>query len=172
MVIMDLINLCHNTNLVKRFCDICELQYLGYSGFHTLHLKDGGARTQNVTIFYHHGHGAGSRTGGYPITKYEKEMVHHEADIYIFGHDHGKRYLVSYPYLSPALSGNTVYCKNRILGVSGTWMITKPMTEYPGYAEIKGFPPSDLGYLPIKIKIRSQKYEGQARRYVELKVFD
>ena len=160
------------TNPVKRVCEKCGLRYLAYSGFHTLHLKDNGGRGQNVRIFYHHGYGGGSRTGGYPITKYEKEMVHHEADIYLFGHDHGKRYLVSYPYLSPAESGNQVYSKNRILGISGTFMVTKPITEYPGYAEVKGFPPSDLGYLPIKIRIRSTRFNGKNRRWVELKVFD
>jgi len=163
----------YGTNLISRFCEACGLNHLGYSGFHTLHLKEpGGERSQNVQIYYHHGYGGGSRTGGYPVTKYEKEMVHHRADIYLFGHDHGKRYLVAYPYLSPAESGNVVYSKNRILGVSGTFMVTKPITEYPGYAEVKGFPPSDLGYLPIKIRLRSIKQNGKSRRYVELKVFE
>ena len=56
--------------------------------------------------------------------------------------------------------------------------VLRPVTDIAArialatYAEVKGFPPSDLGYLPIKIRIRSTRFNGKNRRWVELKVFD
>jgi hypothetical protein len=161
-----------SSNPLKRLCKTLGITYGGYSGFHTLKLREKTGRTQNLVIYYHHGYGGGSRTGGYPITKYEKEMIHHQADIYLFGHDHGKRLLVEYPLLSPSSTGENVYLKNRILAINGTFMISKPVSEFAGWPEMKGFPPSGMGCLPIKIQYATRRVNGKPRRWVEARIYD
>jgi len=163
-----------NTNPLKRLCEKLKVPYGGYCGFHSLGIETSGNHKLTVVIYYHHGYGGGSRTGGYPVTKYEKEMIHHDADIFLFGHDHGKRYLLEYPFLSPAHYGELVYPRTRILAINGTFMVTKPDGEFAGYGESRSFPPSNPGYLPIKIRIRAQRMGDKSvpRRFIELKVYD
>jgi UDP-2,3-diacylglucosamine pyrophosphatase LpxH len=160
----------YGTNPLKRFCEEHDILYGGYSGYHTLTIGDK-HRNYSIHIRYHHGYGGGARTGGYPITKYEKEMMWSDADIFIFGHDH-RRHLQPYPYEKMSVGGEHYYKTRRILAICGGFLENRPTTEYPSYAEEKMYPTTDMGYIKIPIQIRAIRSNGKPRRVVEFPVFE
>ena len=164
----------YGTNPIKRFCERENITYGGYSGYHCLNLMYNEGRF-NIHIRYHHGYGGGSRTGGYPLTKYEKELMWSDADIFLFGHDH-RRHLQPYAYERISVTGQYVYKTRRILAICGGFLENRPMSEYPSYAERSMYPASDIGYIKIPIKLTAQKMESRkntsCRKFVEFPVFE
>jgi len=164
----------YGTNPTKRFCEQCGILYGGYSGYHRLSLEYGKTNSYNVHIRYHHGYGGGSRTGGYPITKYERELMWSDADIFLFGHDH-RRHLQPYAYEKMSVNGEYVYKARRVLAICGGFLENRPMTEYPSYGERSMYPASDMGYIKIPMQVTARKLGRTARtnrKFVEFPVFE
>lgn len=163
----------YGTNPTKRFCESEGINYGGYSGYHSIILKDKSWHT-TVNIFYHHGYGGGARTGGYPITKYEREMMWSDADIFLFGHDH-RRHLQPYSFMKCSTNGQFLYKTRRVLAICGGFLENRPLTEYPSYAETRMYPATDMGYIKIPMVVRSKrlgKGNSDVRRFVEFPIFE
>jgi hypothetical protein len=138
------------TNPSKRLAKRLNTTYLGYSGLIRLQLSENGARGRTVDIRWHHGWGGGgSRTRGYPLTKYSKDIAYWKADLYLYGHDHQKQddRIVGFGIGAR----NTLCARDRMLVVCGTYLKTYTLTEYPTYGEKAGYPPVAIGCPTINI---------------------
>lgn len=139
----------HGTNLTKRLCDDLGVPYLGYSGMIRLLLREKTGRGRKVMIYYHHGHGGGSRTQGADLTKFSKVTAYYDADIYLFGHVHRKQADEIHRLSS---SGEKWLAKPRHLAICGTYLRTLSNTTDSTYAEVAGYPPTAIGGVVINIK--------------------
>ena len=151
----DVITKKCGTNPIKRLCKELDTTFLGYSCLYKISLNENGSRVRVIVIRLHHGWGGGSRTRGADITKYEKDMGKWNADIFFYGHVHKLQY-DKMPRLG--LCGMKLIAKPIILGICGTFIKTYTETSDPTYAEIKGYPPAEIGGLVIKIKPTANSY--------------
>ena len=161
-------------NPTKEFCKRIGVDYLAYSGYYTLHLVDEYKHANNVHIRYHHGYGGGTRTGGAPITKYEKDMMNSNAHIFIYGHDH-VRDIKPYTYDLLSASGNFTHQIQRLLVLTGGWEDNRMITEYPSFSERKMYGPSNMGFIKIPIVVKSRRHgtdSANNRRVVEFPIFE
>lgn len=156
----------HGTHPIKRLCRRIGCPFLGYSGLFRLQLKkrkkgklQGG--TRKVVIRYHHGWGGGSRTQGADLTKFSKDILYWQADVFLYGHVHRKQ-TDSIPRLG--LVGNKLVAKPKIIAICGTFLKTYNVGGDPTYSEIKGYPPVMVG--APEIHIRPQAY------WVKIKAID
>lgn len=144
-----------NTNMVKRVCRELDVPYAGYSFFIDLSLikvaKDGKRITKShrVVIRAHHGWGSGSRTQGYPLTKYAHDIKNYEADVYCYGHDHR---LMSDHMDVIVPCGDSIDARKKFICLTGTFLRTLSKTTDAAYGEEAGYPPAPVGGLTIKIK--------------------
>lgn len=144
------------TNPIKRLCKELEVPFLGYSCFFRVRMSENGGRCRQVVIKQHHGWGGGSRTRGANITKYERDLGKWDADIFLYGHVHQKQY-DRMPRLG--ISGMTLVSRPQLMAICGTFLKTLSDTSDPTYSELKGFPPTEIGGITIKIKPTRQSYE-------------
>jgi len=136
------------TDMIARTCDKLGCSHLGYSGLFKLILKENGGRGRTIIIRYHHGWGGGSRTQGADLTKFARDLVYWDADIFLFGHVHRKQ-TDEVPRLS--LSGNRLISKPLIVCICGTFLKTYTQGKMATYSEVKGYPPISVGGVMINI---------------------
>ncbi len=125
-------------------------KYMGYDGFIRL-IFTRHADSTMVTFYCSHGYG-GARKSGSKINKLEDFAHSFDADIIILAHEHKK--IIAPPVLRLGLNsiGNLIQKKQWAV-MSGSYLkgyVQKATT----YIEKKGYPPSDLGTITIKIKPR------------------
>jgi hypothetical protein len=123
---------------------------LGYSWGITLRLRadEGGGRT--LRIRGHHGWGGGgSRTQGYPLTKYSRDMARWDADVYLYGHDHVK---ITDRIPRMSFTNNRIISRDKLIGVCGTFLKTLSQSDEPTYSEAAGYTPTGMGGLTLCIK--------------------
>jgi len=137
------------TDVTWRICEQLDCEYLGYSGFVILKLREKDGRGRTVTIKWHHGWGGGSRTQGADITKYSKDTAYWDADLFLYGHVHKKQY-DEIPRLG--ISGKSLISKPIHFAICGTFLKTYSSTYDSTYSEVKGYPPVAIGGLTIHIK--------------------
>jgi len=137
------------TDPMKRLCENLGTEYLGLSGLIRLRFREGKGRGRTVLIRWHHGWGGGSRTQGADLTKFSKDMMYWEADIFLYGHVHRKQ-TDRVPYLR--LVGDRLVVKPRLIGICGTFLRTYSKTTDSTYSELRGYPPVEIGGLKINIK--------------------
>ena len=137
------------TDPIKRLCKKLECSYLGLSGLVRLNLTENGNRGRNIIIRYHHGWGGGSRTQGADLTKFSKDMMYWDADIYLYGHVHRKQ-SDRIPRLG--LIGDKLVSKPKLLGICGTFLRTYTDTTDSTYSELKGYPPVEIGGITVNLK--------------------
>lgn len=146
----------HHTNMSKRLADKLGVPYMGWSYWIRMQLyrMDNNVRGQGRTVdfFIQHGFGGGTRTEGGSITKYSKHADRFLCDVYVVGHDHRKQY-VRYPMLALAGSKQAkLISKSKLVVLGGSWKKTyAPGTEV-SWEETKGFMPTEIGGVTIKIK--------------------
>jgi len=145
----DVITKRSGTNPTKRMCKELETEFLGYSGLIRLVLSENKSRIRTVIIRWHHGWGGGSRTQGADLTKFSKDMLYWDADVFLYSHVHRKQ-SDRIPRLG--LSGKKLIAKPMLLGICGTFLKTYSETGDPSYSEVKGYPPTELGGLTLNIK--------------------
>jgi hypothetical protein len=138
------------TNPVKRLCTQLEVPYLGYSSLIgvTVYDKDNPKRSMRLVIRLHHGWGGGSRTRGSDITKYEKDVGHWDADIYMYGHVH-KKQIDRVPRLG--LANGKLIAKPQLFCICGTFLKTYMATADSTYSERGGYPPVEIGGITVYI---------------------
>jgi len=138
------------TDPAERVCEKLDCTYLGYSGLIRLQLFEGkGGRGRTVTIRWHHGWGGGSRTQGADLTKYSKDLMYWDADIFLYGHVHRKQ-SDRVPRLG--LSGEVLISKPKLMGICGTFLKTYSKTTDASYSEKAGYPPTEIGGLVVNIQ--------------------
>lgn len=137
------------TDPMKRLCEKLSCNYLGLSGLVRLSLTENKARGRSVIIRWHHGWGGGSRTQGADLTKYSKDTMYWDADIFLYGHVHRKQ-SDKVPRLG--LCGNKLISKPKVIGICGTFLKTYSDTESSTYSELKGYPPVEIGGITVNIK--------------------
>jgi len=139
------------TDPIRRICKALNILYAGYSCYYKLALSKGGAAGRTIRIRAHHGAGGG-RTGGASLTRYEKDLKSYDADIFLFGHSHGKVFR-AYPQFSISGKRNFI-AKERYIIECGTFL--KTMQEgVTSYSELANFPPTTLGGFEITITPQS-----------------
>jgi hypothetical protein len=139
------------TDPIARMCEALECKYLGLSGLIRFILSDNGNCGRTVIIRWHHGWGGGSRTQGADITKFSKDTMHWDADLFLYGHVH-KKQSDRVPRLG--LSGSKLISKPKLIGICGTFLRTYSDTIDSSYSELKGYPPTEIGGLTVNIKPR------------------
>jgi len=126
-------------------------KYMGYDGFIRLIFTRNKHDSNMVTFYCSHGYG-GARKSGSKINKLEDFAHSFDADIIILAHEHKK--IVAPPVLKLGLDklGNLIQKKQWAV-MSGSYL--KGYVQHATtYVEKKGYPPSDLGTVTIKIKPR------------------
>ncbi len=137
------------TNPIKRLCEKLKCDYLGMKWMIRLNLRTRSGRGRSIVIYGHHGYGGSSRTEGGNLTKFSKDLIYEEADIYIFGHVHEKIYkIIPHGYHG----GSKYLVKDRILMIGGSFKRNFSLNETTTWEEKMGFPPRALGGFTIRIK--------------------
>ncbi len=150
------------TNPVANICKALGVPILGYSSLYRLVLKEAGkksghARGRIVTIRLHHGYGGGCRTQGGDITKFSKDMMYWDADLFFYGHVH--RLAEDRVVRFGMTRGHSLVPRSMHLGICGTFLKTFSSTLDPTYSEVKGYPPAFIGGLTTTIKPNANSYE-------------
>jgi hypothetical protein len=138
------------TNPAKRICSMLNVPYLGYSSLIgiTVYDRDNEKRCMRIVTRTHHGWGGGSRTRGSDITKYEKDVGHWDADIYMYGHVH-KKQIDRVPRLG--LANGKLIAKPQLFCICGTFLKTYTMSSDSTYSERGGYPPVEIGGVMVYI---------------------
>jgi len=140
-----------STDPTQRLCNRLGCPNLGYSGLiRLIFTQDKGGRGRQVVIRWHHGWGGGSRTQGADLTKFSRDLVHWDADVFLYGHVH-KLQRDSVPRLG--LVGEKLVSKPKIMGICGSFLKTYSNSTEATYSEVKGYPPITVGGLTVCIKI-------------------
>lgn len=125
-------------------CRMLNINYFGYSYLVQLAINQ-----KILTIKGHHGWGGGSRTQGADITKYARDMLNADADIYLYGHVHK----LQHDRIDQLVVRRGKLCaRSKILCICGSFQKTLSSTTDASYAEVKGLPVTAIGGLVITIK--------------------
>jgi hypothetical protein len=140
----------HNgTNPIRRLCEKLNVIYLGMAWMIRLNLRETTGKGRSIVVYGHHGYGGGTRTEGGSLTKYSKDLMYQDADIFIFGHDHQKLY----KNVPRGYHGGTKYLsKDRLLILGGCFKKNLTGDDTTTWEESKGFPIRSIGGVTIKIK--------------------
>lgn len=135
---------CRLHNYQDIHLDLCRdlgVMNLGYSCFVRL-LFERSTSVFAVTCHFEHGAG-GAQTEGGKIMRLTKGMLGFEADIYGMGHLHDiKINTISRLHLTDSLK---IKRRVKVGAITGCWFIPYIESEYPSYAELKGYSPSNIG---------------------------
>jgi hypothetical protein len=149
---------CDPTIMLIDKLSTCEhgIKHLGLSAFIRLVFEhESGGRIRTLTIYQHHGFGAGGRTAGHSITKYTRHAQDFDADIFCYGHDHTIKDLREMG-TQLGIDGKLGWReRKRFLALCGCYKKTLNNSEYPTYEERCGFGVSPLGCLRINLTMSS-----------------
>jgi hypothetical protein len=137
------------TNPIRRICKNLNVPFLGYSWLVRLAFREIDGRGRTVILRGHHGWGGGSRTQGGELTKYAKDVAFWDADIFLYGHGHARKY-DEIPRLG--LKGSKLVAKPKILLLCGSFLKTLSEGGTPSYSEIGGYPPIPIGGVEIMLQ--------------------
>lgn len=137
------------TNPVRRICRNLQVPFLGYSWLVRLGFREVDGRGRTVVLRGHHGWGGGSRTQGGELTKYAKDVAFWDADIFLYGHGHARKY-DEIPRLG--LRGHKLVAKPKVLILCGSFLKTLSDDGTPSYSERGGYPPIQIGGVDIMLQ--------------------
>jgi hypothetical protein len=137
------------TNAMERICKNLGVPYLGMSWLVRLSFREPEGRGRQIIIHGHHGWGGSSRTAGGEITKYSKDLQFWDADLFLYGHGHHRKY-DEVPRLS--LKGDKLIARPKVLVLCGTFLRTLSDNATPSYSEREGYPPVPIGGVDIYLK--------------------
>lgn len=132
------------TNPTQRLCTLLDVPiYFGISWLLRLNFREEDGRGRSLTIRGHHGWGGGSRLQGADITKYSRDVLFWQADLFIYGHVHKtKADIVEEGRMVGRDSWRTFQKK---MLIAGTYQRTYTTTNVSTWAESRGFPPVTIG---------------------------
>jgi len=137
------------TNPIRRICRNLNVPFLGYSWLVRLGFRELHGRGRTVVLRGHHGWGGGSRTQGGELTKYAKDVAFWDADIFLYGHGHARKY-DEIPRLG--LKGHKLVAKPKVLILCGSFLKTLSDGGTPSYSKIGGYPPIPIGGVDIMLQ--------------------
>jgi len=139
------------TDPVRRLAVRLGTESLGYSWVVKLKFEhESGGRVRKLLIRGHHGWGAGSRTQGYSITKYSREAMVWDCDIFLYGHDHKKQQDVIDRMV---VSGKGWQTRPKYMFFCGTFKRVYTNDDLSTWEETKGFQPAPIGGVNIFIRL-------------------
>ena len=146
----------HNgTNPIRRLCeklstDTHKVEYLGMAWMIRLNMHEADkGRGRSIVVYGHHGYGGGTRTEGGSLTKFSKDLMYQDADIYLFGHVHEKLY----KNIPRGYHGGTKYLsKDRLLIIGGCFKKNLTNDDSVTWEETRGFPIRSIGGVAVCIK--------------------
>lgn len=148
----------YHVDPLESMCDRLNIadKYMGYEGFIVLTFKVSSWK-KHFIIYVHHGWGGASRTFGANPQKYGRNVVHYAADLQLYGHVHEDPWVRRVSRVSPILHPSRKYTdfKEEIIMFAhcGTYKRNHTNETSGTWEETKGFAPSVIGCLKIKIKM-------------------
>jgi hypothetical protein len=141
----------HSFDVMQDICSALKVPYLGTSYFYRLILtKKRMGSKRAVTIWGHHGFGQGGYTIGGAVNKRVRMFQYYDADIILMGHDHQKFGTRMIRLCIDESDPPRIVHKPVIVGATGSYLKTAIKGDTT-YSERKGYPPTDLGVIKIKI---------------------
>lgn len=137
------------THISRRLAEYFQTVSLGLQWYLIWTFSENGARRRTLTIFAHHGYGAGARTEGAAITKYSQHAAGYDGDIFLYGHDHKR---TKHDLERMALYGHKIISNPKRIYLCGTFLKTFSSSDEPTWAEKKGFKPVRIGGINLSIK--------------------
>lgn len=145
------------------------IPYLGPTGIIRVDIKGNKKVLHRITIWaHHHGGSKGGKTVGSDAGALEKAEGNFEADIYTLSHTHRRL-----AYKVPKL-GLTDDRKPKVVERTKVFVRTgaflkgynqyQPSTtkqDFPSYAELEAYRPTDLGYVKVKISLDGKRLAYQ-----------
>jgi len=139
----------YNIDLLYDLCHYLNVPKGDYMNYIRIKFDREQYHTQNVIMWTHHGW-FGSRKRGAKVNNIEDIARGYEADIYIVGHSHDK-FSTSNTYAS--LNGNSLILNDKVFCNAGS-LSQAINLESSGYAERKGYFPTNTGIIEIDITPR------------------
>lgn len=132
------------TNPTKRLAALLGVPiYFGLSWLLKVNFREETGRGRSLTIRGHHGWGGGSRLQGADISKFSRDVLFWQADLFIYGHVHKtKADIVEEGRMVGRDSWRTFQKK---MLIAGTYQRTYTTTNVSTWAESRGFPPVTIG---------------------------
>uniref|UniRef100_A0A6M3KVK5 Hint domain-containing protein n=3 Tax=viral metagenome TaxID=1070528 RepID=A0A6M3KVK5_9ZZZZ len=136
------IHLRSQNDIMRNICKDLDVPWGGYSCFIELLLKPKGG-TASYRYVIHAFHGAGAAiTEGARLMRLKKLIDNIDADVYFMGHLHS---MTSYLPERLALKNHKIKNTHKIAVTTGSWLTSFTQGVTPSYAEVKGYPPSQIG---------------------------
>jgi len=139
----------HNIDLLYDLCLYLDVPKGHYMNYIRLKFSKEQYHSSGIIIWTHHGW-FGSRKRGGKVNNIEDIARGYEADIYIVGHSHDK-FSTSNAYAS--LSGDSLIINDKVFCNAGS-LSQSINLESSGYAERKGYFPTNTGIVEIEITPR------------------
>jgi len=138
------------TDPTKRISKMLGCPPMGVSGIIKLVLQGDKKSKQSRTIIvrWHHGYGGGTTTRGGLLTKFSREALYWDADLFLFGHVH-QRQMDRIPV--NRIKGNKVILQPKIIVICGTFLSTHANNTDNTYSENAGYPPVEMNGVDIHI---------------------
>ena len=152
----NVIRLRNDQDIHLDLCHDLDVPNLGYSCFYHLIFERRGSNAHHMVIcHFNHGSG-GAQTQGGRIMRLQREIIANRAHIYAMGHLHDIK-ILPLPELR-STKNREVKNQTRIAAITGCWYKAYGDCDYPSYAEVKSYAPSDIGcpiftIQPDKMKI-------------------
>lgn len=148
----NLVTRC-SVDMTRRLCRLLDVPYIGYSGLYRLRFREpttngDNGRVRTIDIRYHHGWAAG-RTPGGQLTSNTKDVMHWDADIFLYGHGH--KLLTDTVSRLSVVGECKLTSKDLVICLCGTFLKTYILGETT-YSEKKGYSPIRIGSPYITIR--------------------
>ena len=138
--------------------DLPSLDFCGFLRWRFCQTKKGGRATRTITVFAHHGRGAGRRPGA-SANNLDDAMSFIDADLLLMGHDH-KSFALPRVSLSVPRTGAPKVVERIQKGArTGTYLGVINNLGKAGYGEKANYQPLLLGMRKIIITPRDGKIE-------------
>jgi hypothetical protein len=157
------------------FCERAGIRNLGYSAIVPLVLEiDPGSNSMRVYIMIHHGFGGAKRTEGGDMTAFSRHAMQYNAHVCVYGHTHNKWSkripMIGWRHSDKGPLIMEEYTK--VVAQSGTFQQTLANDLDPTWAETKGFPPRDLGWLTVYVTLRRVRTGGRQSKWLDINAMD
>lgn len=135
--------------LAKALSKVCgrNIPYCGKAAFVRQRFSRGGAVTQIISCL-HHGWFAGRKKGG-KINNMDDALNRFRCDLFICAHAHD-RLVTPGTQIGIGQKENKIKEHRRFAVMTGSYLKTYP-DGAGGYGEDFGYPPTDIGYVPITV---------------------
>jgi hypothetical protein len=150
------------TNSEQYLCQLLGIRYLGPMAAVRLEFVRRERRLHYLTMVAHHNGGSqGGRTTGGDVNALNRFESSFDADIYLLSHTHRRHgHKETGLMLSPSSDPPQVLERTKVFVRTGAFLKgfkpdnpTVNAPHFPGYAELRAYRPTDLGWVKIHINL-------------------